>query len=65
MGRVAIPSLGTWIAQWAGIYATLGAFGLGYVGWGGAGLLMEGDCAEGLRRSVRRLSQSQPSTDTR
>lgn len=23
--------------------------------WGGAGLLMEGDCAEGLRRSVRRL----------
>jgi hypothetical protein len=33
--------------------------------WGGAGLLMEGDCAEGLRRSVRRLAQSQPSTDTR
>ena len=33
--------------------------------WGGAGLLMEGDCAEGLRRSVRRLVQSQPSTDTR
>ncbi len=23
--------------------------------WGGAGLLMEGDCAEGLRRSARRL----------
>jgi len=40
MSRVAIPSLGTWIAQWAGIYATLGAFGLGYVGWGGAGLLL-------------------------
>lgn len=40
MFRVAIPSLGTWIAQWAGIYATLGAFGLGYVGWGGAGLLL-------------------------
>ncbi|MEX1317926.1 MAG: hypothetical protein AB1Z22_12490 [Synechococcaceae cyanobacterium] len=33
--------------------------------WGGAGLLMEGDCAEGLRRSVRLLAQSQPSTDTR
>ncbi len=40
MARVAIPSMGTWIAQWAGIYATLGAFGLGYVGWGGAGLLL-------------------------
>ncbi|MBL6633728.1 MAG: flippase-like domain-containing protein [Thermoleophilia bacterium] len=40
MARVAIPSLGTWLAQWAGIYATLGAFGLGYVGWGGAGLLL-------------------------
>lgn len=33
--------------------------------WGGAGLLMEGDCGEGLRRSARRLAQSQPSTDTR
>jgi hypothetical protein len=33
--------------------------------WGGAGLLMEGVCADGLRRSVRRLAQSQPSTDTR
>jgi len=40
VSHVAIPSLGTWIAQWAGIYATLGAFGLGYVGWGGAGLLL-------------------------
>ena len=40
MARVAVPSLGTWLAQWAGIYATLGAFGLGYVGWGGAGLLL-------------------------
>ena len=40
IGRVAIPSMGTWLAQWAGIYATLGAFGLGYVGWGGAGLLL-------------------------
>ena len=40
MARVSIPSLGTWLAQWAGIYATLGAFGLGYVGWGGAGLLL-------------------------
>jgi hypothetical protein len=25
--------------------------------WGGAGLLMQGDCAEGLRRSARRLEQ--------
>jgi hypothetical protein len=33
--------------------------------WGGAGLLMEGDCSEGLRRSAQRLAQSQPSTDTR
>jgi hypothetical protein len=33
--------------------------------WGGAGLLMDGDCAEGLRRSVRQLAQVQPSTDTR
>jgi len=40
MASVAIPSFGTWLAQWAGIYATLGAFGLGYVGWGGAGLLL-------------------------
>jgi len=40
MLRVAVPSFGTWLAQWAGIYATLGAFGLGYVGWGGAGLLL-------------------------
>jgi hypothetical protein len=40
MARVAIPSMGTWLAQWAGIYATLGAFGLGYVGWAGAGLLL-------------------------
>ncbi len=40
MASVAVPSLGTWLAQWAGIYFTLGAFGLGYVGWGGAGLLL-------------------------
>lgn len=40
MAWVAGPSLGTWFAQWAGIYATLAAFGLGYVGWGGAGLLL-------------------------
>ena len=33
-------SLFTWFAQWAGIYCTLKAFGLGYVGWGGAGLLL-------------------------
>jgi hypothetical protein len=25
--------------------------------WGGAGLLMQGECAEGLRRSVRRLER--------
>ncbi len=40
MASVAVPSLGTWLAQWAGIYFTLSAFGLGYVGWGGAGLLL-------------------------
>ncbi len=40
MASVAVPSLGTWLAQWAGIYFALGAFGLGYVGWGGAGLLL-------------------------
>ncbi len=40
MASVAVPSMGTWLAQWAGIYFALGAFGLGYVGWGGAGLLL-------------------------
>ena len=40
MGIVAVPSLMTWLAQWAGIYCTLLAFGLGEVGWGGAGLLL-------------------------
>jgi hypothetical protein len=40
MAKVAIPSFGTWLAQWAGIYATLQAFGLEQVGWGGAGLLL-------------------------
>jgi len=33
-------SLGTWFAQWAGIDFALHAFGIGYVGWGGAGLLL-------------------------
>ena len=33
-------SLATWLAQWAGIYCTLVAFGLERVGWGGAGLLL-------------------------
>lgn len=33
-------SLASWFAQWAGIYLTLVAFGLGDVGWGGAGLLL-------------------------
>ena len=28
--------------------------------WGGAGLLMRGDCAEGLARSARRLTGAQP-----
>jgi hypothetical protein len=28
--------------------------------WGGAGLLMRGDCAEGLARSARRLAGGQP-----
>ena len=26
--------------------------------WGGAGLLMRGECGEGLKRSLRRLSQA-------
>ena len=33
-------SLATWLAQWAGIFFTLHAFGLERVGWGGAGLLL-------------------------
>lgn len=33
-------SLGAWFAQWAGIDFALHAFGIGYVGWGGAGLLL-------------------------
>ncbi|MEW6581351.1 MAG: lysylphosphatidylglycerol synthase transmembrane domain-containing protein [Actinomycetota bacterium] len=40
MAVVAAPSLLTWLAQWAGIYCTLVAFGLEHVGWGGAGLLL-------------------------
>ena len=28
--------------------------------WGGAGLLMQGDCAEGLRRCGRRLGAADP-----
>ncbi len=40
MGQVAGASLLSWISQWAGIYFTLVAFGLGDVGWGGAGLLL-------------------------
>lgn len=39
-GIVAGGCLWSWFAQWAGIYFTLEAFGLGYVGWGGAGLLL-------------------------
>lgn len=37
---VAVAGLCTWFAQWAGIDFTLHAFGLGYVGLGGAGLLL-------------------------
>lgn len=40
MTLVAGASLATWMAQWAGIYFTLAAFGLDEVGWGGAGLLL-------------------------
>jgi len=40
MGTVVGASLLCWIAQWAGIYFTLIAFGLEDVGWGGAGLLL-------------------------
>ncbi len=40
MSLVVGASLATWLCQWAGIYFTLKAFGLGYVGWGGAGLLL-------------------------
>ncbi len=40
MSVVVGASLATWLAQWAGIYFTLVAFGLERVGWGGAGLLL-------------------------
>lgn len=40
MSVVAGGSLLSWVAQWAGIYCTLVAFGLERVGWGGAGLLL-------------------------
>jgi uncharacterized membrane protein YbhN (UPF0104 family) len=40
MSVVVAASLATWLAQWAGIYFTLYAFGLEEVGWGGAGLLL-------------------------
>lgn len=40
MAAVVGASLATWLAQWAGIYFTLLAFGLERVGWGGAGLLL-------------------------
>jgi uncharacterized membrane protein YbhN (UPF0104 family) len=39
-GIVGGSSLASWFAQWAGIYFALHAFGLGTVGWGGAGLLL-------------------------
>ncbi|MBI2684375.1 MAG: flippase-like domain-containing protein [Actinobacteria bacterium] len=37
---VVAGSVGTWLFQLAGIYFTLNAFGLGGVGWRGAGLLL-------------------------
>ncbi|MCB9011139.1 MAG: flippase-like domain-containing protein [Actinobacteria bacterium] len=40
LARVGGASLGSWIAQWAGILFALHAFDLGYVGLGGAGLLL-------------------------
>lgn len=40
MGILVGASLFSWLAQWSGIYCTLRAFGLGHVGWGGAGLLL-------------------------
>lgn len=40
MSLVVGASLASWLAQWAGIYFTLMAFGLERVGWGGAGLLL-------------------------
>jgi Lysylphosphatidylglycerol synthase TM region len=40
MAQVAAPCLASWLAQWAGIYCVLYAFGLDHVGWGGAGLLL-------------------------
>ena len=40
MSLVVGASLLSWLAQWAGIYFTLWAFGLERVGWGGAGLLL-------------------------
>ncbi|HMM49582.1 MAG TPA: lysylphosphatidylglycerol synthase transmembrane domain-containing protein [Miltoncostaeaceae bacterium] len=39
LSTVAAASLASWLAQWAGIFFTLEAFGLN-VGWGGAGLLL-------------------------
>jgi uncharacterized membrane protein YbhN (UPF0104 family) len=40
MAVVVGASFLAWVAQWAGIYFTLTAFGLERVGWGGAGLLL-------------------------
>lgn len=38
--QVIVPSIASWLAQMAGIYFTLRAFGLEDVGWSGAGLLL-------------------------
>ncbi len=37
---VAVPSLLSWVAQLAGVYLALRAFGIDQVGWGGAGLIL-------------------------
>lgn len=38
--KVSMPAIGSWLAQLAGIYFALRAFGLDVVGWGGAALLL-------------------------
>ncbi len=40
LALVAIPSVLSWLAQLAGVYLALRAFGIDEVGWGGAGLIL-------------------------
>lgn len=40
MAIVGIPAILQWVAQLAGIYFALRAFGIDHVGWGGAGLIL-------------------------